>query len=147
IAAYEAALTVFTREALPREWVDTQTKLAGAYWKRAGDSEKVEKAIAAFEAALTVFTREALPREWATTQLNLGAAYHARTRGDRADNLEKTIAAYERVLMVRTREASPRDHLVFAMALGAVLLEARKWREAGAVYASARDTFLLLFGE
>ena len=75
IAAYEAALTVWTREALPREWASTQNNLGFAYASRIrGDrADNLEKAIAAYEAALTVCTREALPREWATTQNNLAA--------------------------------------------------------------------------
>jgi hypothetical protein len=58
-----AALTVATREALPREWARTQGNLANAYRNRIrGDpADNLEKAIATFEAALTVFTREALP--------------------------------------------------------------------------------------
>ena len=77
IAAYEAALTVRTREALPREWAATQNNLGNAYADRIrGDrADNLEKAIAAYEAALTVRTREALPREWAATQNNLGNAY------------------------------------------------------------------------
>ena len=38
-------------------------------------------------------------------------------------------------------------HLRTARLLGSALLEARKWREAGLAYASARETFLLLFGQ
>ena len=56
-----------TREALPREWAETQNNLGIAYANRIrGDrADNLEKAIAAYEAALTVRTREALPREWA----------------------------------------------------------------------------------
>ena len=149
IAAYEAALTVFTREALPREWATTQNNLGIAYRNRIrGDrADNLEKAIAPLEAALTVRTREALPREWALTQDNLANAYQTRIRGDRADNLEKAIAAYEAALTVRTREALPRDHLRTARLLGAALIEARQWAKAGSAYASARDAFLLLFGQ
>jgi hypothetical protein len=111
IAAYQAALTVFTREALPREWATTQNNLAIAYVDRIrGDrADNLEKAIAAHDAALTVRTREALPRDWATTQSNLATAYWSRIRGDRADNLEKAIGAYQAALTVFTREALPRD--------------------------------------
>src|SRR5437879_404262 len=61
IAAYEAALTATTREALPRDWAETHHNLALAYTDRIrGDrADNLEKAIAAFEAALIVFTREA----------------------------------------------------------------------------------------
>jgi hypothetical protein len=65
IAAYESALTVRTREALPEDWARTQNNLAIAYGDcmRGDHADNLEKAIAAYEAALTVFTREALPRD------------------------------------------------------------------------------------
>ena len=149
IAAYEAALTVRTREALASEWAETQNNLGVAYWSRIrGErADNLERAIAAHEAALTVRTREALPREWAETQSNLGVAYETRIRGERAGNLEKAITAYEAALTVTTREALPRDHLRIGQQLGGVLSEGRAWRRADQAYASARDAFLLLFGQ
>jgi CHAT domain-containing protein len=149
IAHLDAALTVYTREANPREWAQTQNNLGIPYVRRIrGDrADNLEKAIAAYEAALTVRTREANPHEWASTQANLGNAYLYRIRGDRADNLEKAIAAYEEALTVKTRDASPRDHLLTARLLGGALLEARKWREGGLAYSSAREAFLQLFGQ
>jgi tetratricopeptide (TPR) repeat protein len=89
IKAYEAALTVWTREALPQDWAATQNNLAAAYSDRIKGSkaDNLEAAIKAYEAALTVRTREALPRDWADTQYNLANAYSYRIRGDRADNL------------------------------------------------------------
>ena len=111
IAAYEAALAVFTREALPHDWANTQNNLAIAYAERIrGErADNLEKAIVAYEAALTVRTREALPREWAVTQNNLAISYADRVRGDQADNLEKAIEAFEAALTVFTREALPYD--------------------------------------
>jgi CHAT domain-containing protein len=149
IAAYEAALTVRTREALPHEWAQTQNNLGLIYLDRIrGDrADNLEKAIGCLGAALTVRTYEALPHEWADTQHNLGIAFKDRIRGDRSANLETAIAAARAALTVRTREARPRDHLLTARLLGQNLLEARDWHKAGLAYASARDTFLLLFGE
>ncbi|MEH2306975.1 CHAT domain-containing protein, partial [Nostoc sp.] len=113
IAAYTAALTVRTPEALalPQSWAMTQNNLAIAYNDRIkGDrADNIEKAIAAYTAALTVYTREALPQQWATTQNNLAIAYNDRIKGDRADNIEIAIAAYIAALTVRTREALPID--------------------------------------
>ena len=107
----EAALTVRTREALPRDWAEAQINLGNAYEQRIlGDrGDNLEKAIDAYQAALTVRTREALPRDWAEAQINLGNAYEQRILGDRADNLEKAIGAYQAALTVRTREALPRE--------------------------------------
>jgi tetratricopeptide (TPR) repeat protein len=149
ISAFEAALMVFTREALPFQWAQAQHNLGSIYLGRVrGDrADNQEKAIAAFEAALTVLTPAALPYEWATTQNNLGIAYGNRIRGDRGQNLRKAVAAYAAALTVHTRDSLPRMHLLTARALGSTLLEAGEWRRAGAAYASARDAFLLLFGQ
>jgi len=149
IAAYEAALTISTREALPREWSGTQNNLGNVYRNRIrGDrASNLEKAIAAYEAALTIRSREALPSEWAQTQGNLGVAYRNRIRGDRDDNLQKAIVAFEGAFAVMTREAVPREHLSIGRMLGAALSSARQWDKAGSVYASARETFLQLFGQ
>ncbi|MDZ8033573.1 CHAT domain-containing protein, partial [Nostoc sp. DedSLP04] len=109
IAAYTAALTVLTREALPQDWAMTQNNLAIAYsYRIKGDkAENIEQAIAAYTAALTVLTREALPFEWAMTHNNLALAYSKRIKGDKAENIENAIAAYTAALTVLTREALP----------------------------------------
>ena len=56
IKAYEAALTVRTREAFPQDWATTQNNLAIAYRDRIKGSkaDNLEAAIKAYEAALTV---------------------------------------------------------------------------------------------
>jgi len=111
IAAYEAALNVFTRRAAPYDWAGTQMNLATAYRRRIrGDrADNLEHAIAAYETVLAVFTRKAAPHDWAGVKNNLGSAYQERIRGDRADNLEHAIAAYEAALGVSTRKAAPYD--------------------------------------
>jgi CHAT domain-containing protein/tetratricopeptide (TPR) repeat protein len=149
IAASEGALTVLTREALPFEWAQAQNNLAIMYKDRIrGErAENLEKAIAAFEAALTVLTPESLPYAWATAQYNLGIVYHDRVRGERDANVRQAIAAWTAALTHFTRETLPREHLLVTRAVGRTLLEAGKWPEAGLVYASARDAFLLLFGQ
>ena len=109
IKAYEAALTVFTREAFPQHWAAAQNNLAAAYRNRIEGSkaDNVEAAIKALEAALTVFTREAFPQHWAGAQNNLAAAYRDRIKGSKADNVEAAIKALEAALTVFTREAFP----------------------------------------
>ncbi|MEH2174028.1 CHAT domain-containing protein, partial [Nostoc sp.] len=111
IAAFTAALDVYTPEALPQEWAATQNNLANAYSDRIkGDrADNIEEAITAFTAALDVYTPEALPQEWAATQNNLANAYRERIKGDRADNIEKAIAAFTAALDVYTPEALPQE--------------------------------------
>ena len=149
IAAHQSALTVRTRDALPRLWADTQNNIANAYLYRVrGDrADNLEKAIAAYEAALSVRTREALPREWAHAQHNLAVANTQRIRGTRLDNLEKGIAAFQAALTIFTPESLPREHLTTARHLGASHLETGDWGKASLAYASARESFALLFGQ
>ncbi|MFK0733931.1 MAG: CHAT domain-containing protein, partial [Gloeotrichia echinulata HAB0833] len=111
IAAYQAALEVYTREAFPVEWASTQNNLGTAYRDRIlGErADNLEKAIATYSAALQVYTRESFPYHWALTQNNLGTAYRERISGEKADNIEIAIAAYQAALQVRTREDLPYD--------------------------------------
>ncbi len=154
IAAYGAALQVYTRDAFPQQWAMTQNNLGSAYRERIrGErADNLEQAIAAYEAALQVYTRDAFPQDWAMTQNNLGNAYsdaakqplRERIRGDspdgdskaeRADNLEqafvqasleKAIAAYEAALQVRTRDAFPQQWAMTQGNLVSALLDRYK---------------------
>jgi CHAT domain-containing protein len=149
IASYVAALAIGTRRAFPQEWAQLQNNLGAAYSDRLrGDrSDNLEKAIALYQAALTVRSQKTSPQDWAQTQSNLGNAYSNRIRGDRPDNLKKAIAHYEAALAVRTLQTLPREHLSSARELGSVLVELKQWKRAGLLYESAREAFLLLFGQ
>jgi CHAT domain-containing protein len=149
IAHIGAALTVFTREAVPHEWASARYNLAIIYLDREqGDrTENRETALEHLEAALTVFTFETFPHQWAKAQVAVGDAYAGRARGLRSGNRQLAIAAYEAALTVFTRDASPRDHMSTGRLLGRMLLQDGNWYDAEPVYASARDAFLLLFGE
>jgi tetratricopeptide (TPR) repeat protein len=86
IAAYEAALRIYTREAAPENWAGIQNNLGLAYGDRIrGErAENLEQAITAYESALQVYTREVFPVGWAMTQNNLGTCLrrsHSRGAG------------------------------------------------------------------
>lgn len=149
IAHLEAALTALTQESSPLEWATGQSHLASAYLDRdRGErADNEDKALAHIEAALQVFTQEAFPQQWARTQIFAGNAFTNRLRGEHASNQHKAIAAYDAALDVFTRDADPRNHMLASQRLGHVLLQAGEWDLAGVAHASARDAFLLLFGE
>ncbi len=149
IAHITNALSVFSREQLPREWASAHYNLATAYLARAGGdpAENQEKAITHLDSAFEVFTRTAYPMEWARAQNALANTYADRVRGLPAVNREVAIAAYEAALTVFTRDAFPREHMSTGRALGHTLLQSAEWIEAGAAYRSAREAFLLLFGQ
>jgi CHAT domain-containing protein/tetratricopeptide (TPR) repeat protein len=145
----EAALTVFTRETAPHQWASARYNLAVLFLDRGRGvrDDNREISLEHLEAALTVFTFEAFPEQWAKTQVAVGDAYAGRTRGLRSGNRQLAIAAYEAALTVYTRDAFPHDHMKTGRLLGRLLLQNGNWYDAGPVYASARDAFLLLFGE
>jgi tetratricopeptide (TPR) repeat protein len=70
-------LQVYSREAFPFEWAQTQNNLGSVYFNRIrGErAENLEQAIQYYETALQVRTRQDFPQDWAMTQNNLGTAY------------------------------------------------------------------------
>ena len=149
IAHLEAALSVFSRDTHPEQWAQVQNNLAIAYLgrMRGNVADNQEKAIASLEAALGVFTRDATPQQWAQARHNLGKTYADRIQGERTGNRQKAIASFEAALTVFTRDAAPLDHLRTSRLLGRVLLEAGEWTRVAPIHASAREAFLLLFGQ
>jgi tetratricopeptide (TPR) repeat protein len=66
IAAYQAALQVFTREAFPPQWAMIQINLGSAYGDRVLGNRAVNliDAIAAYKSALGVITDDTFPKDW-----------------------------------------------------------------------------------
>jgi CHAT domain-containing protein/tetratricopeptide (TPR) repeat protein len=149
IQHFEAALAVLARDTSPFEWAYAQNNLANAYLNRVlGDrADNQEKAMAYLQAALTVFSREEYPREWATAQRGSGDVLAERIRGEPGQNRARAVASYEAALSVFTRDTFPLLHMQTARAQARNLMEAKEWQKAGRVYASAREAFLLLFGQ
>ena len=149
IQHFEAALAVLARDTSPFEWAYTQNNLSNAYLNRVrGDrADNQEKAITHLQAALTVFTREEYPREWATAQRGTGDVLAGRVRGEPSENRARAIASYEAALSVFTRDTFPLQHMETARTLARNFMEAKEWQKAGPVHASAREAFLLLFGQ
>ena len=124
IAAYQQALTVISRAAMPIEWATTLNNLATAYQHRLeGDrADNLEVAIRAYGQALLVRTAATHPLDWATTLNHMATAYADRIMGDRHENLERAIDSYQRVLTVISPTTTPRawamtlNHLAAAYA-------------------------------
>jgi CHAT domain-containing protein/tetratricopeptide (TPR) repeat protein len=149
ITHLEAALSIFSREANPFEWASAQHSLGSGYASRdQGDrAANIEKAIEHFGQALTVFTAQDFPEQWAKSQSGLGSAYADRV-GDKGDgNRGKAVAAFDAALTIFTRDTFPLLHMETAQRLGRALMASADWTRAGAVQASAREAFLLMFGE
>ncbi|VXD21085.1 tetratricopeptide repeat protein [Planktothrix paucivesiculata] len=111
IAAYQATLEIYTREAFPKQWATIQNNLAIAYWNRikGEKADNIESAIIAYQSALEIRTYQAFPQKWADIQNNLAGAYNDRIKGKKADNIEQAIKACQAALEIRTREAFPQQ--------------------------------------
>ena len=111
ITGYKVALTVFTQQAFPENWAETQNRLGLAYTNRiSGErAENLEQAITCLQNVLKVHTFEAFPSEWARTQHNLATAYTNRIADERAENLEQAITCFQEALKVRTFEVFPSE--------------------------------------
>jgi len=78
VAAYRAALTVWTKDQLPQGWAGTQNDLGnglrdqGTRTSGEAGTRLLAEAVDAYRAALTVRTKDQLPQGWAGTQNNLG---------------------------------------------------------------------------
>jgi MFS family permease/tetratricopeptide (TPR) repeat protein len=120
IAAFNDALSVWTRESNPEDWAAACASLGVAYRERStGDrSDNQERAVRAFEDSLSVWTREHNPEEWAAARMNFGIAYWERLAGDRSENREHAIRAFEDSLSVWTRDSNPEDWATAHLNLG-----------------------------
>ena len=133
IAAYEAALLVYARDAFPTDWAMIHLKLGTAYADRHGGdrAENTERAIQAYEAALNIYTPEDFPTDWAMTQNNLGTAYAERIWGDRADNLDRAVQSLQAVLETSyLPERLPKESRTVAQNLARLHEEQRNWNAA-----------------
>ncbi len=120
VAAYRAALDVYTSETLPLQWAMTQNNLGNALQKqgvRTGGAAGVEllaEAVVAYRAALEVYACETLSLQWATAQNGLGTALSE--QGIRmggaagAKLLQEAVAAFRATLEVVTPKGAPRYH-------------------------------------
>jgi CHAT domain-containing protein len=101
----EIALTIYTREDFPKDWVRTLNNLAVVYTERirGAKAENIEMAIKYCQAALEVCSRTVYPESWAAIQMNLGIAYLYRIRESEAENIEKAIECYKAASEFYTR--------------------------------------------
>jgi len=107
IAAFRAALEVYTRESSPTKWALVQSNLAGALMVLGalGDERAARDAVAALRAALEVRTRAASAADWAVAQNNLGIALGLLgAAGDRQARRD-SIAAFRAALEVHAHAA------------------------------------------
>jgi CHAT domain-containing protein len=116
-SAYEAALTIWTRDSHPLEWALTTARLAATHERRAlwqGYGE-LQKAYAHYSAALDAIDPVRNPIDWARVAnrragVLLGAAEHEPAP---ANKVREAIADYEAAARVVGRDRSPLDWAQF----------------------------------
>lgn len=142
IAAFNDALSVWTRENNPEDWAAACANLGVAYRDRStGDrSDNQERAVRAFEDSLSVWTRERDPGEWAAARMNLGITFWERVAGDRSENREHAIHAFEDSLSVWTRDSNPEDWATAQLNLGFAY-----WERDGSDLAANRERSITAF--
>ncbi|MCA3452258.1 MAG: helix-turn-helix transcriptional regulator [Rhodobacter sp.] len=131
VAAYRAALEVYTRADHPVHWAATTQNLANALAEQgirtegAAGTALLGQAVAAYRAALEVYTRADHPVRWAMTMQNLALALQdqgIRTGGAAgAALLEQAVEAYRAALEVRTRADHPVDWAITTQNLASAL--------------------------
>ena len=112
IAAYQAALTLWTRDAYPTGWAQAQTNLGEALARRVRGTRKenLDRAIAAHRAALAIHTTQAFPRDHLVTARLLGQALMAKQDWQAALTAFETARTSFRVLFGQgLNEAEARD--------------------------------------
>ncbi len=110
IAAFTAALAVWTPQGQPVNWAAAQANLAGAYSDRhalTGNHTEEQAALAAYSAALEAIDRRHDPVTWAILQNGLGVLQLQRVGGDRAQIIETAIGCLRDAAEVRARLPVP----------------------------------------
>ncbi|MCG6138905.1 MAG: tetratricopeptide repeat protein [Nostoc sp. LLA-1] len=118
-------MQVFTQEAFPQEWAETQNNLGNSYRHRIkGDkAENIEIAIACYQAATKVFIQINYLQAWADVKNNLGLAYLERIQENKKQNIELAILAFEEACKVFTKEAFPNEWATTQNNLGITYLD------------------------
>ncbi|WP_192355941.1 hypothetical protein [Mesorhizobium mediterraneum] len=115
VAAFRAALTIYTRNETPTKWAMTQGYLGEATVQRVlkggaeSSSANLEEAVTAHREALTVWTHYSDPEEWSAAQYNLAVSLQLLGAGGDRRYLEEATAAYKIVLDIP--EASDRHEI------------------------------------
>lgn len=114
VAAYHAALQVFTPEGHPVQSGRVQNALGFAYRERIRGTraENVKRAYEACSSAVQLFTDHGSPADLARAQVNLALACAQSSGHDRAANLDRAIGAAEEALRFFRRETFPADWAV-----------------------------------
>lgn len=142
VAAYQAALTVYTEKDHRIDWAKTQINLAGAYdlmGRAQGGEEGIEllrQATKAYRAALTVRNARVHPIDWVETQHRLATALVTMaewtTGTEGAMFFGRATIAYRAALSDRIQTAQPERWATTQNNLGVALRRQGSWTTGAA---------------
>ncbi len=125
IAAFNAALAMTPRDAVPLGWALIQNNLGNAFLVRGrgeAGTQSIEAAVRAYHAALEIRTRGTQPQLWAKTENNLALALmELNERSGDPALLDQAIASYRAALSVIDRTSEPSAWAAVASNLGNAL--------------------------
>jgi hypothetical protein len=129
LAAYDAALTIYTPQVAPLAHAATQNNKGNVLQDLAtlpdeDRAARLREALAAYDAALTIYTPQVAPLDHAGTQNNRGNVLQDLATlpdEDRAARLREALAAYDIALQYRTPQVAPLDHAATQNNRGTVL--------------------------
>jgi len=102
IAAFMAALQVFTQAQSPYDWAETLYNLATArqaLGRQLDDAKLLKESVDGYTDALLEWSRDESPVEWASTMFQLGATFHTHgklLKGNRT--FQKSVVSFKNAL-------------------------------------------------
>lgn len=123
---YQKALTVFSRDKEPKQWVETQCSLAtilAMFGRREAGTAKLEQAAAMYQNVLNDYPGLSASLDWATVKNNLGAILLTiGERDGKPAKLNQALAAFQDALEEGSRERAPLDWARTQNNLGTVFM-------------------------
>lgn len=138
IEHFQDALRYCRQSEYPAHWATLQNNLANALAEQGYTSpEQQDRALRHYWAALKGRPRRQTPVRWATTMNNLGVTYAERLRGIPLLNQRRAVRCLRAALRIHTPQAFPTEARRAAHNLGQILIDTRRWAEAGDALATA----------
>jgi tetratricopeptide (TPR) repeat protein len=126
IRSFTAALTIWTPESQPVNWVAAQTNLGVAYSDRhalTGNLEDERRALDAYQAALRIVNLDDDPATWGQLKNNVGVLHLQRSEGDRAQIIEAALESLQEAALIRSRLGLRREWAETQVNLGTAYRE------------------------
>jgi CHAT domain-containing protein/tetratricopeptide (TPR) repeat protein len=132
IAAYTAALSVWSPKGSPVDWLMAMNGLSTAYYDRPSKNrvQDREKSLQLIEEALAVDVSEIAPRTHARFLANLGTAYRDRARDGRSEYSKRAVEAFSEACHLLSELRLYGELRATAVRLAEMRFENSEWAQA-----------------